>query len=351
MKAVRASIVAEQTVRFEGFELPDKPEGSQVLIKVLRTVVSAGTELANYIGLDPDTRIPGMWCAYPWRPGYGGIGEIVAVGPDVQHLKPGQRVYGIFNHASYALDDTNNRLCVPVPDPLDSTTANMARMAGVAITAYRRTRDTVLDETVVMIGLGLVGNLAAQFFEQAGQRVIGLDFSAHRRALAEEVGITQTLDPGAQSADETWARVREFNYGAPPKIIIDAVGDTRIVDDAIHRVADNGQVVMLGTPRAPWQTDATRAFKRAHFHGVEIIGALEWTIPLLKRWSPGVTTEANAELIFHMLCNGTLKVAPLISHVLPPAALNEGYQGLLHQKDAYLGVILDWEHNPPPPVG
>ncbi len=348
MKAVRASIVAEQTVRWETFELPDQPTGSQVLIKVDRTIVSAGTELANYIGLDPDTRIPGRWCAYPWRPGYGGIGHIVAVGPDVTHLKVGQRVYGIFNHASYALEDTANRLCVPVPDELDSTTANMARMAGVAITAYRRTRDAILDETVVMIGLGLVGNLAGQFFEQAGQRVVGLDFSAKRRALAEEVGISLTLDPGAQSEDETWARIQEFNYGAQPRIIIDAVGDTRIVDDAIHRVANNGQVVMLGTPRAPWQTDATRAFKRAHFHGVEIIGALEWTIPLLKRQSPGVTTEENADRILHMITNGTLNVKPLISHVLPPSALNDGYQGLLHQKDTYLGVILDWEHNPPP---
>ncbi|HZP84186.1 MAG TPA: hypothetical protein VFB21_21270, partial [Chthonomonadaceae bacterium] len=69
MQAVRASIVAEQTVQFETFELPDVPTGTQILVKVDRTVVSAGTELANYIGLDPDTRIPGRWCAYPWRPG------------------------------------------------------------------------------------------------------------------------------------------------------------------------------------------------------------------------------------------------------------------------------------------
>ncbi|HZP84303.1 MAG TPA: zinc-binding dehydrogenase, partial [Chthonomonadaceae bacterium] len=226
-------------------------------------------------------------------------------------------------------------------------TAVMARMCGVAITAYRRTRAT-LGQTVVMIGLGLVGNLAAQFFTQAGQRVVGLDFSAKRRALAEEVGIPLTIDPAAQSEDETWEKVRAFNFGALPPIIVDAVGDTRIVEQAIHRVADNGQVIMLGTPRAPWETDATRSYKRAHFHGVEIIGALEWTIPLLKRQSPGVTTESNAELIYQMLLEKKLNVQPLISHVLPPAQLNDAYQGLLHQKDTFLGVVLDWENNPPP---
>ncbi len=347
MKAVRASIVAEQTVRFEEFDLPDEPQGTQVLVKIERTIVSAGTELANYTGLDPDTRVPGRWCAYPWRPGYGGIGRVQAIGPDVQGIAPGQRVYGIYNHASYALEDTAKRLCVPVPEGLDSTTAVMARMAGVAITGIRRAR-AALGDTVVMIGLGLVGNLAGQFFQRDGQRVIGIDLAAKRRALAERVGFYATLDPSELSEDELWARVNALNGGVNPPIVVDAVGDSRIVEQAVHHVANNGQVIMLGTPRAPYQGDVTVALKRAHFHCVEIIGALEWTIPLLKRQSTGVTTEANAELILRMIGDGSLQVTPLISHVLPPAELNNAYQGLLHEKESYLGVILDWEHNPAP---
>lgn len=349
MQAVRASIVAEQTVRFESFSLPDVPEGHQILIRVLRTIVSAGTELANYTGLDPDTRIEGMWCAYPWLPGYGGIGEIIAIGPEVKHLKVGQRVYGIFHHASYALEDTSWRMCVPVPDSLDSTTAIMARMCGVAITGHRRTRAN-LGDTVVIIGLGMVGNLAGQFYMRAGQRVIGIDFSPHRRALAEEVGFHRTIDPGITTEEKVIARIREFNGGELPPVVVDAVGDSRIVERAVHMVADNGQVIMLGTPRAPYHSDCTVALKRAHFHGVEIIGALEWTIPLLKRQSPGVTTEANAELILRMIEDNSIKVTPLVSHVLPPAELDRAYQGLLHEKDVYLGVILDWENHPAPAV-
>ncbi len=347
MKAVRASIVAEQKVCFEQFDLPDDLQGHQVLVKVDRTVVSAGTELANYIGLDPDTRIPGRWCAYPWCPGYGGIGKVVKVGPYVQNLTAGQRVYGIFNHASYALEDTSWRMLVPVPDNLDSTTAIMARMAGVSITALRRTRCSFGD-TIVMIGLGLVGNLAGQFFENAGQRVIGLDYSAKRRDLAMQVGFSKVLDPGSLSEDLLLEEIKSFNGGLLPPVVVDAVGDSRIVERAVHMAADNGQVIMLGTPRDPYQGDCTVTLKRAHFHGIEIIGALEWTIPLLKRQSPGVTTEANAELILRMISDGSLAVTSLISHVLPPADLNRAYQGLLHEKDAYLGVILDWENSPPP---
>jgi len=351
MKAIRASIYAEQKVRYEEYEVPDKPTGTDALVKLDRTIISAGTELANYIGLDPDTRIPGRWCAYPWLPGYGGVGRVVAVGPDVKNIQVGQRVYGIFHHANYEIIDTANRVCVPVPEALDSTTAVMGRMCGVAITGYQRTRGLTLGDTIVIIGLGLVGNLGGQFYLNAGQRVIGIDMSEKRRTLARQVGFTEVLDPLSLSEDALWERVYELNGGARPPVIVDAVGDSKIVEQVVQRVANNGQVIMLGTPRAPYQTDGTIMLKYAHFHGVEIIGALEWLVPLLKKQSPGITTERNAELIFQLLCDGKLQVKPLLSHVLPPAKLNDAYQGLLHQKDAYLGVVLDWENNPLPPVG
>src|SRR5919109_4921908 len=66
VQGVRATIVAERTLEFETFRLPNAPKGSRVLVKLERTIVSAGTELANYTGLEPDTRIKGRWCAYPW---------------------------------------------------------------------------------------------------------------------------------------------------------------------------------------------------------------------------------------------------------------------------------------------
>jgi len=349
MKAVRAVIIAEQTLRFEAFELPDEPVGAQALIQMERTIISAGTELANYTGLDPDTRVPGRWCAYPWRPGYGGIGRVLAVGPDVQGIKPGQRLYGIFQHGTHALLDTANRLCVPVPGSLDSTTAAFARMGNVAITAYRRA-DVALGDAVVVIGLGLVGNLAGQFFAQAGQRVVGLDVAAKRRALAEQTGFHATLDPTTLSREELEEGVVALCGGARPRVVVDAVGESRLVEQGIALAANNGQVILLGTPRAAYETDCTPMLKMAHLRGISIVGALEWTVPLLKRQSPGVSTEANAELILRMLTEGRLQIGPLCSHVLPPAELNTAYQGLLHQKDAYVGVVLDWENHPAPPV-
>jgi 2-desacetyl-2-hydroxyethyl bacteriochlorophyllide A dehydrogenase len=347
MTGVRAVITGESTLAFRRFELPGALSGSQVLVRLERTIISAGTELANYTGLEPDTRIAGRWCCYPWTPGYGGIGRVVRTGPDVRGLKRGQRVYGTFNHATHHLVDCSRELCVPVPAGLEPTAAAFVRMGNVALTAFQRSF-TSPGDTVAVIGLGLVGNLAGQFFAREGRRVFGLDVSAQRRALAERTGFTAAVDPAGLPVEGVRERLLQATGGVWPRVVVDAVGDSRIVEQAVHLAEFNGQVVLLGTPRAPYETDCTGMLKLAHFRGISLQGALEWTIPLLKGSGAGSSTEGNAEAILGMVQDGSLQVGPLCSHVLPPATLGQAYEGLLNQKDAYLGVVLDWESHPAP---
>ena len=366
MWAIHAVITDELTLGFRRFQLRERLKPTEVLVKVNRTIISAGTELANYTGLDPDTRTRGKWCCYPWVPGYGGIGRIMEAGSGAEGLEPGDRVYGIFNHATHAVVDTAKRLCVPVPDSLDSTTAAFVRMGNVAITAMRRA-EAGLGDAVAIIGLGLVGNLAGQFFARAGQRVIGIDPAANRRKLAESVGFETTLDPTGLEVEDLVKRVQALvsqptrpgkaapaasGASAPaqePRVVVDAVGDSRLVEQAVKLAARGGQVILLGTPRAPHVADMTLTFNDAHRRGIDIKGALEWNVPMLKRQAGGgLSTEGNAELILRMLARDELRVSSLCTHVLPPAALNDAYQGLLHQKEAFMGVVLDWEQNPAP---
>jgi 2-desacetyl-2-hydroxyethyl bacteriochlorophyllide A dehydrogenase len=335
---LRAVVPSERTVAFERFELPGVLSRSQVLIRMERTVISAGTETANYTGLDAGTRQPGNWNTYPWRPGYGGVGRIIEAGPQTAGYAIGDRVYGIFHHASHEVVDTASELCVPVPGGLDAATAVMARMGNVAITARQRSR-AAPGESVLVFGLGAVGNLAGQFFVAAGCQVYGADPAASRRALAERCGFRATVDPAGLEEDEPLRRLG-FS-GDRPGVVIDAVGDSRVVIQASELVRRNGEVILLGTPRAPHPGDLTPLLNRVHARGLHVIGALEWNIPLLG--DEGLSTERNAREILGMVSAGTLQVAPLISHVLRPEALQEAYEGLLAERDRYLGVVLDWD--------
>ena len=335
---LRAVVPAERQVAFEEFALPVSLAPTEVLVRLERSVISAGTETANYTGLDAGTRQPGNWNTYPWRPGYGGVGRIVARGGDVSGLGEGQRVYGIFHHASHVVVDTARELCVPVPRDLDPTAAVMARMGNVAITAQQRSHAAPSD-AVAVFGLGTVGNLAGQFFRIAGQRVIGIDPAARRRQVAMDCGYDATLDPSGLSPEQLGQQIAAA-LGAPPRVLVDAVGDSAIVSQLVALASRNSEVILLGTPRAPLSGDLTTAFNRVHAMGISMIGALEWNLPLLGL--SRLSTERNAHEILGMVADGRLAVEPLVSHVIQPSALQDAYEGVLTRRDEYLGVVIDW---------
>lgn len=336
--SLRAVVPGERQVTFEEFSIPDALEPAQVLVRLERTVISAGTETANYTGLDAGVHQPGNWNTYPWRPGYGGVGIVLRRGGAVTSLSEGQRVYGIFHHASHEVVDTARELCVPVPPDLDSTAAVMARMGNVAITAQQRSHARPTDG-VAIVGLGTVGNLAGQFFRAAGHRAVGIDLAAGRREVALACGYEAVVDPAGMSTEQLRDALADA-LGALPKVLVDAVGDSRMVAQLVDLAPRNGEVILLGTPRAPVSGDITLAFNQVHAMGISMVGALEWNIPLLG--PDRLSTEGNARDILSLVASGALAVGPLVSHVIRPRELQDAYEGLLTRRDEYLGVVIDW---------
>lgn len=347
----RAVIVTERRVEFERADF-GSPRGAQVLVEMERTIISAGTELAIYTGLDSNTRVPGQWATWPFRSGYGGVGRIIAAGPEAIY-SIGTRLFGIHNHASHAMPDTVKHLCVPVPDGLDSTRAALARMGSVALTAARRVQSIgtpLLGARVLVIGLGLVGNLAGQLCRVAGARVVGLDPAAHRGETALSCGFIGALDASSENVGEAFADLA----GGAPDVVIEAVGDSRLVEQAIGLCKPGGSVVLLGSPRAPHQTEATAAWKDVHYKSLQVLGAFEYGIPMLRRPDHGhvgrdISVQDNANLVMSLLADGSLRTDGLVRAV-PPSELGRAYEGLLHRKDEFLGVVLDWQNNPLPPA-
>src|SRR5215218_425527 len=155
---------------------------TEVVIRTRVTVISPGTELANLQGkLHMNTDAP-RW--YPMEQvGYANVGEVIAAGSDVG-VRPGQRVYSMGYHASIVRLDARERFCVPVTDDLPDERAVFVRLANVSMTTMRTTIAHGGDN-VAVVGLGLIGNLAAQVLQACGMQVDALDLSPTRRAIAE----------------------------------------------------------------------------------------------------------------------------------------------------------------------
>lgn len=340
MKVRRALIRKRNDVVMETLELDhDEPRPGEALLRTRASFISAGTELANYTGLDPTVDQPGAWNAYPWPPGYANVSEVVAVGEGVSAVKPGDRVFTFARHCSHHFFGGFDRnFFVPVPQAMEDGTAAAARMAEVAITALQ-VAELQLNDWVAVFGLGSVGNLCAQFFHLAGARVIGVDPFEPRRALARQVGIEHLVGGSDQ---EVAAAIKELTGGEGARITVDAVGDSRVIRQAAASTASFGEVIVLGSPRASIQGDLTELTRPVHWRWVTFKGALEWRIPLLPAKGVRHSTLGNVRTIYDLVQRGRLKVADLISHRMNPDDIKFAYEGLLNQKDKYWGVVLDW---------
>lgn len=340
MKVRRALIRKRNDVVMETIDLDhEQPRPGEALLRTRATFISAGTELANYTGLDPTVDQPGAWNAYPWPPGYSNVSEVAAIGEGVTAVKPGDRVFTFGRHCSHHfLGGFDRNFFVIVPTGLSDEAAAAARMAEVAITALQ-VADLQLNDWVAVFGLGSVGNLCAQFFHLSGARVIGVDPFEPRRILARKVGLEHTV--GGSEAEVAQA-IRDLTGGEGARITVDAVGDSRVIRQAAASTATFGEVIVLGSPRASIPGDLTEITRPVHWRWVTYKGALEWRIPLLPAKGVRHSTLGNVRTIHDLILRGRLKVADLISHRMDPEDIRTAYEGLLNQKDTYWGIVLDW---------
>ena len=322
------------------------PPAGKALIRSEYTFISAGTELANLTGKEPAVFQPGSWCAYPWRPGYAQVGRVHAVGEGFTQAAVGDRVFTLGGHADFAiLSDAD--LMVRVPDGLDPLDAVASRMAGVASAVIVAKPPAWYERGwVVVFGLGMVGNLAAQCYRALGARVIAVDPVESRRALAERCGIAHTVAAGAGVID----RLHAITGGEAPHIVVDATGRSEVIIDAVTCVGNHGHVVLLGSPRAPLSGDITGLLSAIHLRNLTVHGALEWSLPAAQpagfnsgesRPVRNLTDKQN--LIFDWIRDGRMLVRPLISHVVTPAEAADAYAGLLEHPQRYTGVAINWQ--------
>src|SRR5258707_1935032 len=122
--------------------------------------------------------------------GYSSAGSIVALGANMQGFKVGQRVAcaggGYAVHAEYAAVPRN--LLTPLLKNVDFESASFATLGAIAMHGFRLSEPQV-GERVAIIGLGLVGLLAAQIAGAAGCPVLGIDIDSKRVALASSLGL------------------------------------------------------------------------------------------------------------------------------------------------------------------
>lgn len=183
-------------------------KAGQVLIQTTRSLVSLGTEKmlvsfgkANYIqkakqqpdkvkevlqkvktdGLMPTVNAVFNKLGQPLPLGYCNVGKVIAVGRGVEDFKVGDRVASNGNHAEVVCVPKN--LVAKIPDEVSDDEAAFTVVGAIGLEGVRLIHPT-FGETIVVVGLGLIGLLAAQILKANGCRVIGFDFDQSKVDMA-----------------------------------------------------------------------------------------------------------------------------------------------------------------------
>jgi threonine dehydrogenase-like Zn-dependent dehydrogenase len=211
-----------------------------------------------------------------------------------------------------------------------------ARMAKTAVAALCRAEVT-LAQSVVILGLGIIGQVTLRLFEAAGAwPLIGVDPVGPRRAAALRGGAAGVIDPSA--ADPRTALREWLPEGAD--LVVDSTGWASALPGAMGLAREGGTVLVLGSPRGT--APDVDFYSDLHRRSLRVIGAHDSGLGPQVRERFTWTNDRMIPAVMEWVRRGKLPVEDLITHRVPPSALPEMYQGLLDDKDGFLGVVLDW---------
>ena len=175
--------------------------------------------------------------------GYSLVGEVVAIGRNVSGYSLGDRVAcagaGLANHAEFNAVPKN--LTVAVPAGVDDEDASFVTLGAIALQGVRQAAPT-LGETIVVMGLGLIGLLTVQILKANGCVVIGFDPNPQRAALAQSLG----ADVAVSESLATVVASRTGGLGADGVIVTASSKSSDPVNTAAEISRMKGRIVVVG---------------------------------------------------------------------------------------------------------
>lgn len=281
----------------------------------------------------------------PGALGYSCAGIVLAVGNDVSGLSVGDWVACAGqNYASHAeIVSVPKHLCVKIPDGVSFEDASFVTLGAIALQGVRQAEPR-LGDLVAVIGLGLLGQLTVQLLKASGCRVLGSDLDRSRRELAAELGADLVADAG--ELVET-ARAFSRGQGVDCVIITASTKSNEPVEAAGEIARQKGRVVVVGAvgmtlPREPYYKKELE-FRLSMSYGP---GRYDRSYEEQGRDYPfgyvRWTEQRNIEAFLHLLRQGSVKVARLITDRYPIEEAEVAYQRLTEGVASSLGMLISY---------
>jgi L-iditol 2-dehydrogenase len=321
------------------------PAEDELLIRI-RACGICGSDVHGYDG-STGRRLP------PIVMGHEAAGFVEAVGSGVKNFRPGDRV--TFDSTVYCgkcffcqrgranLCDNREvigvstpafrrmgafaefvavpaRIAYPLPDNMPFPHAAMIEAVSVAVHAVSLT-PIALDDTVVVVGAGMIGLLTLQAARLAGAgSVIVLDVDDTRLALARSLGATYTFN---SRNPDVIAQIIEQTSGRGADAALECAGSTIPVKLSLDSVRKGGTVTLVGNI-APT---------------IEL--GLQSVVTRQIRLQGSCASSGEYPACISLISRGAIQVGPLTSAVAPLVDGPSWFDRLYKREPGLLKVVLE----------
>ena len=312
------------------------PGAGEVLVRTTLTGISVGTDGWMIRGLYAGARE-----RYPMIYGYQRVGVVEEVGPGADSVEVGDRVFVGLNPTRLEDGDPlgplvrnytgmgchDHTMVTKIPDVVEDVEASMGGVTSTPVVGRNLTRPEAGD-LVLVIGQGMIGQMAAQLYRAAGARVITADILDNRVELSGKVSADSALN--AVTEDVVAAVHAEQSAGAD--IVVECTGRSEsmpmmleAVRGACNDSGKPGKICLQGYFVNPIEIN----FDEAHHR------RLTMTFPC------GFDVAGTRE-VFDLLAEKRLNVKDLITHEWHVDQAPEAFQTMLGRPGEVLGMYLRW---------
>jgi len=249
--------------------------------------------------------------------GYCNAGEVIAVGEGVCEFKVGDRVASNGPHAEVVLIPQN--LVVKIPENVTYEEASFTVISSIGLQGIRLVNPT-FGETIVVIGLGLIGLITCQLLKANGCTVIGYDFDESKVKLASSLGVT-SFKVSAETDPVKICIERTNGVGVDGVVITASTQSDQVIAQAAQMSRKRGRIILVGVIGLD--------IKRSDFYEKELSFQVscsygpgrydeqyeqrgqDYPLPYV-RW----TEKRNFQAVLEAISIGSIQVKPLITELV-----------------------------------
>ncbi len=249
--------------------------------------------------------------------GYCNAGEVVAVGEGVSEFKVGDRVASNGPHAEVVLIPQN--LVAKIPDNVTYEEASFTVISSIGLQGIRLVNPT-FGETIVVIGLGLIGLITCQLLKANGCTVIGYDFDESKVKIASSLGVT-AFKVSAETDPVKICMEKTNGVGVDGVVITASTQSDQVIAQAAQMSRKRGRIILVGVIGLD--------IKRSDFYEKELSFQVscsygpgrydeqyeqrghDYPLPYV-RW----TEKRNFQAVLEAISTGSIQVKPLITELV-----------------------------------